>query len=119
VTVRSPIRRRCRRSCLHDAPRADAHRQGRCPRVLQGASDADADSLTAGGGGYGPLLAVPPSTATVRSLHRLASGYTGTDSFLYAVTDGVVTTSATVSIQVLDEPPVVTNHTYASRKIRP
>jgi len=63
--------------------------------VLQGASDADADSLTAGGGGYGPLLGMPPSTATVRHVHR-GSGYTN-GQLLYAVTDGVVTTSATVS----------------------
>ena len=82
--------------------------------VLSNDSDPDGDSLTASlvsGVQHGTLSFSPSETFTYTS----AAGFVGTDFFTYQDTDGVETsTVATVSIAVVENPPIANNDSYST-----
>ncbi|OYV88067.1 MAG: hypothetical protein B7Z73_09255 [Planctomycetia bacterium 21-64-5] len=82
------------------------------PGVLQDSTDAEGDQLTAS-------LASGPSSAKDFELNPDGSwaylpddGFLGDDSFTYNVTDGILTTTGTVTIHVVDQKPVAEDDQY-------
>jgi VCBS repeat-containing protein len=94
-------------STVHDHPlQVDA------AGVLGNDTDSDGDTLTA-------RLASPPSHGSLWYLSSDGafyyvpnSGFAGTDSFTYYVTDGIMTSSATVTIQVTNTAPVANDDSF-------
>src|SRR5205823_2381296 len=77
------------------------------------ASDADADTLT-----YSRVADVSHGTLTLNSNGSFAytptAGYSGTDSFTYRVSDGLLSSNiATVTIAVTESAPVAGNATVS------
>ena len=82
--------------------------------MLSNDTDADNDalivqSLTSPQHGGVALCPTGPFTYTPNT------GFVGTDTFTYAVTDGVMNGSATVAISVLNEAPMAVDDAYSVR----
>ena len=79
--------------------------------VLANASDPDGDPLfvtSTTESAHGLLVMNPDGTFT----YTPESGYVGSDSFEYTVSDGAETATGTVTIDVTDQPPVIQHQTY-------
>jgi len=86
------------------------------PGVLGNDSDPDGDALSAA------VVAAPlHGTLTLNAngsfTYKPAAGYTGSDSFTYAASDGILASSpATVALSVTDQAPAATNDSYKTGK---
>ena len=82
------------------------------PGVLSNDTDPGSDPLTA-------AMVTQPAHGTLSLasdgsfVYTPAAGYVGADSFGYAASDGLLSTNATASISVTDNPPVAANDSYA------
>ncbi|SIN79230.1 VCBS repeat-containing protein [Singulisphaera sp. GP187] len=114
VTEQAPVARSDRYSLPRDHT-LDATYRG----VLLNDTDADGDTLTA------TLVATTQHgtlafSANGSFTYTPASGYAGTDTFSYTVSDGLQATAATtVTITVTDLPPTVQNLSYTIPPDRP
>lgn len=83
------------------------HDQSLSGSVADNASDPDGDALTfslQGGPSHGVAVVNDDGSYT----YTPADHFAGSDSFTFAVTDGIATTTATVSIEVLNNAPMAT-----------
>jgi hypothetical protein len=82
--------------------------------LLVGASDADAaDTVSISNytnGAYGTVT----KTSTSNVSYVATGGYVGTDSYSYTVTDGLLTTTRSVSVTIQNNPPVAVAQTYTT-----
>ena len=88
------------------------------PGVLGNDTDADQDTRTLAHltqAVHGTVVAFADGSFT----YTPQTGFVGSDSFSYFVTDGVVDDEATVTISVLDEKPVAADDSYSVRANRP
>ena len=78
---------------------------GTAVAIVLVASDPDGDALawSVGGPLHGTVSGIPPSIT-----YMPAAGFVGIDSFTYAVSDGQLSASGTVTVDVQPAPPVVT-----------
>jgi VCBS repeat-containing protein len=86
------------------------------PGVLANDTDADGDALTAvlvSGPAHGSLTLSASGALT----YTPAAGYTGPDNFTYKANDGQLDSNvATVSLTVVNDPPVAVNDSYTAHK---
>ncbi|MFI5455636.1 MAG: Ig-like domain-containing protein [Isosphaerales bacterium] len=108
VTERAPVANNDGYTIGHDRTLSTTTANG----VLANDSDADGDTLTVSvvsGVHHGTLTLNANGTFT----YTAAAGYSGTDSFTYQDSDGLLTSNvATVTITVTESAPVASNDTY-------
>lgn len=86
------------------------------PGVLSNDTDADGDTLTAAVAGL-PANGTLSLAGNGGFVYTPASGYTGTDSFTYTVSDGLgasATATVTIVVNAVNQAPVAVNDAYTT-----
>src|SRR5215472_6138262 len=96
------------------------------PLTADAAHGVLANDAAGGGGTLSAFLVSGPSHGTLllnadgSFTYTPAAGFTGTDSFTYQASDGILTSNvATVTIRVTDTPPVAVNDSYTGLANQP